>query len=154
MAIRKIVLDPDPVLRKQAREVTDFGPRTQTLIDDLIDTLHHSGNGIGLASPQVGVLRRIFVIDMQDEAGVRVFVNPRIISRKGQQSSTEGCLSIPGYWGEVERPATVKVQAQDRQGHPFELEAEELLAVCICHENDHLDGVLFTDKVIGELVKA
>ncbi|MDD2213381.1 MAG: peptide deformylase [Oscillospiraceae bacterium] len=154
MAIRKIVLDPDPVLRKQAREVTDFGPRTQILIDDLIDTLHHSGNGIGLASPQVGVLRRIFVIDMQDEAGVRVFVNPLIVSRDGQQTGTEGCLSIPGYWGEVERPAKVKVQAQDRHGQPFELAAEELLAVCICHENDHLDGILFTDKTIGELVKA
>ena len=151
MALRNIITDGDERLRKKSREVTDFGERTQTLIDDMIDTLHKTGNGIGLAAVQIGVLKRIFIVDIEDEGGLRVYVNPRITETHGEQCNTEGCLSIPDYWGEVKRPAKIKVEAQDRFGESFELEAEGLLAVCICHENDHLDGILFTDKLEGEL---
>lgn len=150
MAIRSIIKDGDPRLRKIAREVTDFGERTQMIVDDLVDTLYENGNGIGLAANQIGVLRRIFVVDLQDEAGLRVFINPEIVERDGEQIGQEGCLSIPEYWGYVERPERIKVRAHDRDGETFELEADGLLAVCICHENDHLDGVLFKDRVIPE----
>lgn len=151
MALRTIITDGDERLRKVSRAVTDFGERTQTLIDDMIDTLHHTGNGIGLAAVQVGVLKRIFIVEIEDEGGLHVFVNPKITETEGEQCGTEGCLSVPDYWGEVKRPAKIKVEALDRHGTPFELEAEGLKAVCICHENDHLDGVLFTDKLEGEL---
>lgn len=150
MAIRSIIKDGDPRLRKIAREVTDFSERTQMIVDDLVDTLYENGNGIGLAANQIGVLRRIFVVDLQDEAGLRVFINPEIVERDGEQIGQEGCLSIPEYWGYVERPERIKVRAHDRDGETFELEADGLLAVCICHENDHLDGVLFKDRVIPE----
>lgn len=154
MAIRNIVKEGDEVLRKRAREVTDFGTRTQRLIDDMIDTLYDTDNGIGLAAPQVGMLKRIFVIDLHDEDGIglKVFVNPEITASSGKQVGQEGCLSIPGKWGDVERPAQLKIRALDRNGEPFELEADGLLAVCIAHENDHLNGVLFTDKLVGELI--
>ena len=152
MAIRTIITEGEDTLRKRAREVTDFGPRTQTIIDDMIDTLYDAGNGIGLAAPQVGLLRRIFIIDLQDETGLTVFVNPEIIAEEGTQLCTEGCLSVPGKWGQVERPDSVLVKAQDRFGKPFELRGEGLMANVICHENDHLDGVLFIDKVIGDLL--
>lgn len=151
MAIRTIIREDDERLRKISREVEDFGDRTQMIIDDMIDTLHATGNGIGLAAVQVGVLKRIFIVDIEDQGGLTVFVNPEIVETEGEQTCTEGCLSVPEYWGDVTRPARIKVKAQDRHGKPFELEAEELRAVCICHENDHLDGVLFTDKVEGEL---
>lgn len=150
MAIRNIIKDGDPRLRKVAREVTDFGDRTQMIVDDLIDTLYENGNGIGLAANQIGILRRIFVVDLQDEDGLRVFINPEITNLEGEQIGQEGCLSIPEFWGYVERPEKIKVRAQDRNGETFELEAEDLLAVCICHENDHLNGVLFKDRVIPE----
>ncbi len=153
MAIRNILTDDDPLLRKTAREVKEIDQRTRELADDMIETLRATDNGIGLAAPQVGVLKRIFVIDMQDENGPVVFINPEIVEREGSQIGQEGCLSVPGCWGEVERPAKIRVRAWDKEGEPFELDAEELLAVCICHENDHLDGILFTDKVIGELVR-
>lgn len=155
MAIREIIVDGDDRLRKVARPVDDVkAPRIQTLIEDMIDTLHESGNGIGLAAVQVGVLRRVFIVDLGDEKGLRVFVNPEITKREGSQCGQEGCLSVPGRWGTVERPARIHVRALDREGEPFELDAEGLEAVCICHENDHLDGILFTDKVIGELEDA
>lgn len=151
MAIRKILTDEDPLLRKRSREVKEVDERIREICRDMIETLHETDNGIGLAAPQVGLLKRIFVIDMYDENGPRVFINPEIKVSRGKQLNKEGCLSVPGRWGEVERPAYVKVQALDMDGTSFELEAEELLATCICHENDHLNGVLFTDKVIGEL---
>lgn len=154
MAIRQIVKVGDDVLTKKARPVTDFGSKTQSLIDDMIDTLYDVGNGIGLAAPQVGVLRRIFIIDLHDEdgLGLLVFVNPEIVSTSGTQICQEGCLSIPGKWGEVERPEILTVRAQDRNGEWFELEADGLMANCIAHEYDHLEGILFTDKLIGELM--
>ncbi|MDI9471090.1 MAG: peptide deformylase [Bacillota bacterium] len=151
MAIRQIIKEGDPVLRKTSREVKEINTRTEQIISDLIDTLADCGNGIGLAAPQVGILRRIFVIDMQDDSGTRVFVNPRIVETEGSQCGTEGCLSLPGLWGEVERPARLVVEALDREGTPFRLEADGLLAVCIAHENDHLDGVLFRDRAKGPL---
>lgn len=152
MAIRNILTDGDPLLRKRSREIKEVDDRIREICEDMIDTLHATDNGIGLAAPQVGLLKRIFVIDMYDDNGPIVFINPEIIRRKGRQRNTEGCLSVPGCWGEVERPAQVTVRALDMDGEPFELEADEMLATCICHENDHLDGILFTDKVIGELV--
>lgn len=154
MAIRKIIVDGDDRLRKVSKEVTDFGSRTQMIIDDMIDTLHHTGNGIGLAAVQVGILRRIFIVDIEEDGGLQVFVNPKIVATEGEQCSMEGCLSVPDYWGDVKRPAKIRVEAQDRYGEPFTLEAEGLRATCICHENDHLDGVLFTDKVEGPLQHA
>lgn len=152
MAIRNILTDVDPLLRKRSREITEVDERIREIVDDMIETLHHTENGIGLAAPQVGLLKRIFVIDLYDDKGPMVFINPEITAHKGKQRSREGCLSVPGRWGEVERPSFVRVKAQDRDGKTFELEAEDLLATCICHENDHLNGILFTDKVIGELV--
>ena len=151
MAIRTIITEGDEVLRKKARPVADIDARTQSLIDDMIDTLRHSGNGIGLAAPQVGILRRIFVIDLGDEDGLRVFINPEITETRGTQCGTEGCLSLPGLWGEVERPAELVCEALDRDGQPFRVEADGLLAVCIAHENDHLDGILFRDRANGPL---
>lgn len=152
MAIRKIIFEDDERLRKKARVVEDvLHPRVQQTIEDLVDTLYDHGGGIGLAANQIGILRRIFVVDLGDEDGLRVFVNPEILEQAGEQSMKEGCLSIPGVRGEVKRPAKIKVKAQNEQGEFFVLEAEDLLAVCICHEMDHLDGVLFTDKVVGGL---
>lgn len=154
MAVREIIVEGDERLRKISRPVENIlDPKIQTLIDDMIDTLYTSGNGIGLAAVQVGMLKRIFIIDLQDEAGLRVFINPEFVERKGKQCNQEGCLSLPGYWGDVERPAYIKVRAFDREGQAFEIEAEGLEAICICHENDHLDGILFKDRVIGEMVK-
>lgn len=151
MAIRTILTDEDPLLRKTSRVVKNIDERTKILVEDMLDTLYYTENGIGLAAPQVGVLKRIFVIDMKNDEGPIVFINPEITAQSGEQFYSEGCLSIPGLTGEVRRPAEVTVQATDENGNDFVLEADGLLAVCICHENDHLDGVLFTDKVEGEL---
>lgn len=151
MAIRQIVTEGDEVLRKVSRPVGELDSRLQVLIDDMLQTMYAS-NGVGLAAPQVGVLRRLFVMDVQDETGPWVMINPKIVSKDGSQTGQEGCLSIPGAWGDVERPAVVVVEATDRNGKPFTLRAEGLKAVCICHENDHLDGVLFRDLVKGELI--
>lgn len=156
MAVRNILTDEDPLLRKTSREVSEITPRIETLVEDMLDTLYETGNGIGLAAPQVGVLRRIFVIDLQEdeESQPLVFINPEIYETDGSQVNQEGCLSVPGRWGEVERPAHLRVRALNAKGEPFDMEATGLLATCICHENDHLDGILFTDKVIGELDEA
>ncbi len=151
MALRQILKEGDETLRKISREVTRFDDRLQVLIDDMLETMHMN-NGVGLAAPQVGVLRRLFVADINDGSGPVVAVNPRIVSTEGTQVGTEGCLSIPGRYGEVERPAKLVMEAFDRQGKPFVLKAEGYLAVCICHEYDHLDGILFRDKVKGELL--
>ncbi|MDD4369415.1 MAG: peptide deformylase [Oscillospiraceae bacterium] len=150
MAIRQILKDGDETLRKKSRPVDRFDSRLHELLDDMADTMYEN-NGIGLAAPQVGILRRIFVIDLNDETGLKEFINPEIVEPSGCQTATECCLSVPDTWGEVDRPATLKIKAQDRHGKLFELEAEEILAVCICHEYDHLDGILFKDKVKGEL---
>lgn len=150
MAIRNIVTIGDDVLRKRAREVDRVDDKIRALIDDMKDTLSDSENGIGLAAPQVGMLKRIFVIDMQDGQGCTVYVNPQIVDESGKQVGREGCLSVPGEWGEVERPAAITVKAMDEDGEWFVQQADGLLATCICHENDHLDGVLFIDRVIGD----
>ncbi len=142
MALREIVKKGDDVLTKKCREVVKFDERLSTLIDDLIDTLRNSG-GVGLAAPQVGVLRRVVVIEIDPEQGVLELVNPRIIETHGEQCGLEGCLSLPGEWGIVKRPFKVTVKAQNRKGEEYTVTGEELLARCLCHELEHLDGVLY-----------
>ena len=145
MAIRNIVEKGDPVLRKISRSVLNFDEKLATLIDDMIETMHNA-EGVGLAAPQVGILRRICVIDVGD--GPIELVNPVIIKEEGEQVGSEGCLSVPGQSGIVKRPMKVTVKAQDRKGNTFEISGEELLARAFCHEIDHLNGILYVDKVI------
>ena len=148
MAIRSIrIIDQDDVLRKHARKVEKFDERLHTLLDDMAETMA-AGNGVGLAAPQVGVLKRCCVIDVG--AGLIELVNPEIVSREGEVTVIEGCLSVPDRAGKVVRPEKVKVKAQDRNGEPIEVEGEGLLAVCLCHELDHLDGILYVDKMIED----
>lgn len=151
MAIRNIVIEGDPVLRKKSRPVDEITPRIIKLLDDLADTMYLDNRGIGIAAVQVGVLRRIFIVDVGDENGKIEFINPEIISREGTQTYCEGCLSLPGKSADVERPEKITIKALDRNGNEFTLDAEGLLAVCICHEYDHLEGILFTDKAKGEI---
>ena len=143
MALRNILKEGDERLRKKSREVTEFNERLWTLLEDMAETMD-DGDGVGLAAPQVGVLRRCVVIDIGE--GLHELVNPVITSREGDQAGTEGCLSIPGEYGIVHRPQKLTVHYQDRYGQPHDLEAEGFLAVAACHELDHLDGVLFIDK--------
>lgn len=143
MAIRKIIQIGDETLRKKSFEVTDFGEKTIQLLDDMKQTLKKA-QGAGLAAVQVGVLRRIFIVDTED--GYFEFINPEIISAKGKQRGSEGCLSVAGKWGEVERPAEVTVTAFDRFGEKFTLNVKGFTARAVCHENDHLNGVLYVDK--------
>ena len=153
MALRTIRIQGDPVLTKKCREITEMTPKIKELIDDMLDTMYEA-NGVGLAAPQVGILKRIFVVDCGDEEGNSVpyvFINPEIIDRAGIQAGYEGCLSVPGKSGMVTRANNVKVKALDENMEEFELEAEGLLARCILHENDHLDGVMYVDKVEGKL---
>ena len=149
MAIRKIVkLGEDDVLRKHARRVDKFDKRLATLLDDMADTLYEA-DGAGLAAPQVGILKRAVVIDVGE--GLIELVNPEILSSEGEQMCIEGCLSVPGRRGRVLRPEKVLVHAQDRRGKHIELEGEGFLANAICHELDHLDGVLYVDKMIEDV---
>lgn len=150
MAIRNIITEEDPFLHKKCRPVEKFNRRLWTLLDDMAETLHQA-NGVGLAAIQVGVLRRVVVIDIGD--GVRELVNPVILEHEGEQESVEGCLSIPGKWGLTKRPKRVKVRAQDRNGTFFEYEGEDLLATVSCHEIDHLDGILFLTHVTRMLTR-
>ena len=143
MAIRNIVQVGDDVLRKKSFPVTDFGKKTHELLDDMKDTVKKA-KGAGLAAPQVGVLRRIFVVDVEE--GYFEFVNPEILSTSGEQYGIEGCLSVVGKEGYVSRPETVTVKFQDRNGKEFKLTAHGFFAKAICHENDHLNGVLYVDK--------
>lgn len=149
MAIRKIREFGDNVLRKQCKEVKEVTGRVRTLIEDMIDTMYEA-NGVGLAAPQVGVMKRIVVIDVGD--GPIVFINPKILKTDGEQFGTEGCLSLPGKMAYVRRPNYVKACAYDIDMNYFEIEGEELLARAICHELDHLDGVLYIDLKEGELL--
>ena len=146
MAIRTIRTMGDDVLRKKCKEVTEITKREITLINDMIDTMFEA-NGVGLAAPQVGILKRIFVIDIDDENGTMVFINPEILETNGTQCGEEGCLSVPGECSDVERPNYVKVKAFNEKGEEFILEGEGLLARAILHENDHLDGILYVDLV-------
>lgn len=143
MAIRNIVKSGDPVLEKKCRKVEKFDEKLHLLLDDMLETMN-AANGVGLAAPQVGILRRIVVIDVGD--GPIELMNPEIIFTDGSQEGYEGCLSFPGEWGVVERPMHVKAKAQDRDGNWFEVDGEELLARALCHEIDHLSGVLFVTK--------
>ena len=142
MALRYILKEGDERLRKKSRPVTDFNERLWTLLDDMYETM--KDGGVGIAAPQVGVLRRAVVIDVGE--GKHELVNPVIVEQSGDQCGGEGCLSIPGQYGLVHRPAQLRLKAQDRYGKPFELEAEGYFAVAVCHEVDHLDGILFIDK--------
>ena len=143
MATRNIVVEGDEVLRKKCRVVEKFDDRLFELLDDMRDTLYGSGNGVGLAAPQVGILRRVVVIDVGE--GLIELINPQIISQSGKQTGSEGCLSCPGQFGIVTRPQKVRVKAQNRSGEWFEVEGEDLLARAFCHELDHLEGRLFKD---------
>lgn len=148
MATRKVRTEGDPILRKKAKEVGKITQSIVTLLDDMIETMYLE-DGVGLAAPQVGALRRVFVVDIGE--GVVEFINPEILDIQGEQTGIEGCLSVPGKTGNVSRPNYVKVKALNREGNEFILEAEELMARAILHENDHLEGELFIDKVEGEL---
>ena len=144
MALRKIVTVGDPILTKKCRPVTKFDDRLATLLDDMFETMHDA-NGVGLAGPQVGILRRVVVMDCGD--GLIEAINPVIISASGEQGDLEGCLSFPGKSGYVVRPNHVVMRAYDRDGSLIEYEAEGLLARCIMHECDHLDGHVYLEKV-------
>lgn len=146
MALRKIVEQGEDCLNKVCRPVTEFNPRLWVLLDDLVETLSKAG-GAGLAAPQVGVLRRACVVmDLDTEEFIEL-VNPEIVTQSGEQTGPEGCLSVPGKWGLVTRPNYVRVRAQDRDGNWFEVEGEELMARCFCHELEHLDGHLYTEHI-------
>ena len=149
MAIRKIRQESDPKLRKKSKTVTEMNDRTRELIEDMIDTMKEA-DGAGLAAVQVGVLKRIFVVDVHDDQGPIVMINPEILQTKGIQCGDEGCLSIPGYYAEVERPNYVKVKFLNEEMEEVIMEGEELFARAVLHENDHLNGVLFTDRVKKE----
>ncbi len=143
MAIRNIVKVGDEILRKKSFEVTEFNDRLHSLLDDMKDTLKKA-NGAGLACVQVGLLKRIFVVDVEE--GYFEFVNPVIISQSGEQYGEEGCLSVPKKWGRVKRPAKVVMEAYDRNGKKFRVNAKGFFAKALCHEYDHLDGIIYTDK--------
>ena len=144
MAQLKIRTEQDPALRKKSREVTEITGRTLTLLNDMLETMRRA-DGCGLAAPQVGVLRRIVVIEVTP-GEVLELINPKIISQSGEMTGVEGCLSVPGKQGIVKRPSYVRVEALDRNGVTQTYEGTELLARCLCHEIDHLDGILYTDK--------
>ncbi|HCF83236.1 MAG TPA: peptide deformylase [Ruminococcaceae bacterium] len=152
MALREIVMFGEDILRKKCREVTKFDEKLASLLDDMAQTLYNA-DGVGLAAPQVGILRRVCIIDVRDGNGLVELINPEIIEQSGSQIGNEGCLSAPGEWCEVERPAMVTVRAFDRHGKEFTLKASELMARAVCHEVDHLDGILFTDRVKKTLPK-
>lgn len=143
MALRTILTDNDPALHKVCRPVTRFDGRLHDLIDDLKETLTQA-NGAGLAAPQVGILRRVVIV-VDDQENMLELVNPELIAQEGEQEGFEGCLSVPGRWGIVKRPQKAKVRAQDRNGNFFEVEGEDIVARCFCHELEHLDGHLFTE---------
>ncbi len=151
MAIRKIVEIGDAALRQNCRKVEKFNERLHILLDDMAETMYHA-NGVGLAAPQIGVLRRICVVDVRTEdSKLFEFINPEIIEQEGCQLGVEGCLSVPGRMGEVERPQKIKLRAQDRFGNPFEIVAEDFFARAICHEIDHLNGQLYVDIMEREI---
>lgn len=151
MALRNIVTEGDEILTKKAREVSIINERIIQLLDDMVDTMRDS-EGVGLAAPQVGVLRRVFVVEIEDK--VYEIINPEILEMEGSQIGDEGCLSVPGMVGKVERPQYIKMKALDRNGKEIQIEGTDLLAVALCHEYDHLEGILFNSKAteLRELV--
>ena len=142
MGLRKILTDKDPALHKVCKPVTSFDAKLHKLLDDMGETMQDA-NGVGLAAPQVGILRRVVTVDLGDE--ILELVNPSLVETDGEQTGAEGCLSVPGKYGLVKRPAYAKVKAQDRFGEWFEVEGEEIIARCFCHELDHLDGIVYTE---------
>lgn len=151
MALREIRVLGDEILKKTCREVKEMTPRMKELINDMLDTMYEA-NGVGLAAPQVGILRRIVVIDISEEQNdPLIMVNPRLLETDGEQTGDEGCLSLPGKAGEVTRPNYVKAVAYDADMNEFEVEGTELLARAICHELDHLDGHMYVEKVNGPI---
>ena len=149
MALRTIRVEGDPVLGKVCREVTEVTPKIVTLIDDMLETMYEA-NGVGLAAPQVGIRKRLVVIDCGDDP--IVLINPVVLETSGSQTGLEGCLSVPGKTGEVTRPNYAKVKALNENMEEIIVEGEELLARCLLHEIDHLDGIMYVDKVEGELL--
>ncbi len=143
MSVRTLRIVGDELLRKRAREVTEINDRIIQLLDDMAETMRHM-NGVGLAAPQVGVLRRVAVVDVGD--GLIELINPVLLDEEGEEICVEGCLSVPDYVGEVKRPTKITVRALDRDGEEIEIQAEGYAARAICHEMDHLDGVLFLDR--------
>jgi len=146
MAIRIIRENGDEILRKKAREVEVIDDKIREILDDMVETMHQF-NGVGLAGPQIGILKRLVVIDIYDDNGPIKLVNPRIIKQKGEQEVEEGCLSFPNQYGKVTRPKEVIVEALDIEGKKVRIKAKDLLAQALCHEIDHLNGIVFTDKV-------
>jgi len=145
MGLRKILTDKEPALHKVCKTVTSFDNKLFKLLDDMAETLVDSG-GVGLAAPQVGILRRVVLVDVgEEESEILELINPELIETSGEQYGPEGCLSVPGKYGLVKRPMYAKVRAQDRNGEWFEAEGEELIARCFCHELDHLDGIVYTE---------
>ena len=145
MALRQIVKIGEPVLRKKSKVVKEINDRLIDLLDDMADTMYEA-DGVGLAAPQVGILKRVVVVDIGD--GLIELINPEIIEAEDEYLDNEGCLSVPGESGDVLRPYRVKVRALNRFGETIEIEGEELLARAFCHEIDHLDGILYVDKVV------
>lgn len=148
MALRTIRIQGDPVLEKKCREITELTPKISELVEDMIETMYEA-NGVGLAAPQVGILKRLVVIDIGE--GPIVMINPVILETSGEQTGDEGCLSLPGKAGCVTRPNYVKARAFDKNMEEYEIEGTELFARAICHELDHLDGHMYTEKVEGPL---
>ena len=150
MGIRRILTEKDPALHKVCTEVEVFDKKLHKLLDDMAETLEEA-QGVGLAAPQVGILRRVVIVDTGDQ--ILELINPTMLETSGEQIGAEGCLSVPGQYGLVKRPNYAKVRAQDRNGLWFEVEGEELIARCFCHELDHLDGIVYTqvmDRILTE----
>ena len=150
MAIKKIVFYPAEILDAPCKEVTKFDRKLGKILDDMYDTMIEY-DGVGLAAPQIGLDMRVAIVDIDDDSGTIEMINPSILTTSGEQTDPEGCLSFPGLYGEVKRPNFVKIEALDRKGRKYSLEAEGFLARAIQHEMDHLDGILFTSKVIRYL---
>jgi peptide deformylase len=149
MAIRQIRYSDDPILRKNSREVTEINNRIKILLEDMVDTMYEN-DGVGLAAPQVGVLRKVVVIDIGE--GIIKLINPEIIEKEGENIEIEGCLSVPNKIGTVKRPEKVKVKYLNEKGEEKIIEGTGLLAKALCHEIDHLNGILFIDKMIEEIL--
>ncbi|MGL4606855.1 MAG: peptide deformylase [Eubacteriaceae bacterium] len=145
MALRKIRIDEDPILRRKSREIEKIDDRIRALNEDMFETMYEA-DGVGLAAPQIGILKKMMVIDIGEEP--LTFINPVIIHKEGESIEEEACLSLPEKAGKVGRPQKLVVEATDIEGNRFQLECEDLLARAVCHEIDHLDGVLFIDRVI------
>lgn len=152
MAIRMLRFENDEILRKKSRDVEKIDEKIQTLIDDMIETMRKY-NGVGLSAVQIGILKKVVVIDIDDGTGVKVLINPKIIKTKGEHEVEEGCLSFPNQYAKLMRPKEVIAEALDRNGKKIIIKAKDLLAQAIAHELDHLDGVVFKDKMLPDTLE-